>query len=94
VDFALQAVAQARRRLVRKGIPGEVRVGDVSRLETVQGSYDLVLDIGCYHGLDQWGKLPILSKLKHEPNTHLGGANASFVACDRFYLFCRMQCTG
>jgi SAM-dependent methyltransferase len=53
VDFALQAVAQARRRLEEDGIPGEVRVGDVSRLESVQGAYDLVLDIGCYHGLAQ-----------------------------------------
>ena len=53
VDFALKAVMAARRRLSREGISGEVRAGDVSRLELVQGSYDLVLDIGCYHGLDQ-----------------------------------------
>src|SRR5690606_35007417 len=51
VDYALKAVAAARRRLARAGISGEVRSGDGSRLEVVRGSYDLVLDIGCYHGL-------------------------------------------
>lgn len=51
VDFAIQAVAKARRKLADAGIHGEVRSGDVSRLDVVQGDYDLVLDIGCYHGL-------------------------------------------
>jgi SAM-dependent methyltransferase len=51
VDFAIQAVAKARRKLEEAGIPGEVRSGDVSRYETVRGAYDLALDIGCYHGL-------------------------------------------
>ena len=51
VDFAQRAVAEARRKLDQAGITGEVRAGDVSSLEIVQGQYDLVLDIGCYHGL-------------------------------------------
>jgi SAM-dependent methyltransferase len=51
VDFAIKAVAEARKKLEKDGLSGEVLVGDVSRIETVQGSYDLVLDIGCYHGL-------------------------------------------
>lgn len=51
VDFAIKAVSEARRKLAKAGIHGEVRPGDVSRLEVVQGEYDLVLDIGCYHGL-------------------------------------------
>lgn len=51
VDFVLKAVTQARRRLAGAGLSGDVRSGDVSRLDTVRGSYDLVLDIGCYHSL-------------------------------------------
>lgn len=51
VDFAMQAVRSARLRLKREKIPGEVRNGDVSRYEVVRGKYQLVLDIGCYHGL-------------------------------------------
>lgn len=52
VDFAVKAVAAARDKLSREGIPGEVRAGDVSRLAVVQGEYDLVLDIGCFHALE------------------------------------------
>ncbi len=55
VEFAIKAVAAARKKLHAAGISAEVRMGDVSRLETVQGSadhrYNLVLDIGCFHGL-------------------------------------------
>jgi SAM-dependent methyltransferase len=51
VDFAIKAVVKARQKLARAGIQGEVRSGDASQLETVWGVYDLVLDIGCYHGL-------------------------------------------
>lgn len=51
VDFAIKAVRTARSRLADEGFPGEVRAGDVSRLDVVQGSYELVLDIGCYHAL-------------------------------------------
>lgn len=58
VDFALHAVRTARKKLREAGLHGEVRQGDVSRLETVQPAsgqpgYDLVLDIGCYHGLPE-----------------------------------------
>lgn len=51
VDFAIKAVLEAKSKLMEVGIPGEVRSGDVSRLEVVEGEYDLALDIGCYHGL-------------------------------------------
>lgn len=56
VDFALKAVTAARRKLASAGIKGDVRSGDVSRLDVVQGSYDLALDLGCYHGLDRPAK--------------------------------------
>lgn len=60
VDFAIKAVTAARRKLSASGIPGDVRVGDVTRLETIQAAkaarYDLVLDIGCYHTLAADGR--------------------------------------
>lgn len=61
VDFALRAARMARRKLREAGLPGEVRQGDVTRLETVQPiagqpGYNLVLDIGCYHGLPDAGR--------------------------------------
>ena len=51
VDFALRAVNLARRRCSRAGVRAELRVGDVSRLDVLSGTFDLILDIGCYHGL-------------------------------------------
>jgi SAM-dependent methyltransferase len=56
VDFVARATAAARRRLARAGIQGEVRTGDVTRLAATHGSYQLVLDIGCYHGLPPLGR--------------------------------------
>lgn len=51
MDFALRAVNQARRRLSSAGYPAHVLLGDASKMAGVEGPFDLVLDIGCYHGL-------------------------------------------
>ena len=51
VDFALRAVETARRRLAWEQLPGEIRLGDASRTAHQGSGYDLVLDIGCLHGL-------------------------------------------
>jgi SAM-dependent methyltransferase len=57
VDFALHAVETAKRKLSRAGLAGSVQVGDVSRLEPLEGPFDLVLDIGCYHSLTGSGRV-------------------------------------
>jgi len=59
VDFAWRAVTKARQRLKQAGLVGEVLVGDVARVK-VAGVFDLVLDIGCYHGL------PVQSRLEYQ----------------------------
>jgi cyclopropane fatty-acyl-phospholipid synthase-like methyltransferase len=53
VDFVTRAVHSAQRRIRRAGMSGlaEVHRDDVARLEGVDGPFDLILDIGCYHGL-------------------------------------------
>jgi cyclopropane fatty-acyl-phospholipid synthase-like methyltransferase len=65
VDFAIRAVWSARRKLANAGLRSQeraqVRRGDVTRFEDVRGKgpnpfYDLVLDIGCYHGLSADGR--------------------------------------
>jgi SAM-dependent methyltransferase len=56
VDFAARATYVARKRLAHAGIQGDVRTGDVTRPETTRGSYHLVLDIGCFHGLSSAGR--------------------------------------
>lgn len=52
VDFSPMAIAQARKKA--KGVKGATFVeGDVSQLSRlgIDGPFDLVLDIGCFHGL-------------------------------------------
>lgn len=52
VDFARRAIQIARRKARQAGVSIDLRVGDVTRLEGVSGPFDLILDIGCFHGLD------------------------------------------
>jgi SAM-dependent methyltransferase len=63
VDFALRAVEIARRRLVWEQLRGEVRLGDVAKIESLGSGYDLVLDIGCLHGLSEAARRAYLSGL-------------------------------
>lgn len=56
VDFAWRAVLLARRRLRKAGFQAEVHQGDVTRLRRLQGGFNLILDIGCFHGLSESGK--------------------------------------
>jgi SAM-dependent methyltransferase len=51
IDFAVRAVNQARRRMKKAGFAANVLLGDANRMAGVSGPFDLVLDIGCYHGL-------------------------------------------
>jgi cyclopropane fatty-acyl-phospholipid synthase-like methyltransferase len=51
IDFSGHAVRSARKRLLQIGSNGEVFHGDVSHQLPVEGYFDLILDIGCYHDL-------------------------------------------
>jgi SAM-dependent methyltransferase len=51
VDFVPRAIEQARRKARQAGVSVDLRVGDVTRLDGISGSFDFVLDLGCYHGL-------------------------------------------
>ncbi len=53
VDFSPKAIELARDKAQRAGINSEFHVGDVSRLDFLRESFDLILDIGCLHGLDR-----------------------------------------
>jgi SAM-dependent methyltransferase len=53
VDFAPGAIAIARSRAAASGSPARFTTGDVTRLREagVTGRFDLVIDVGCYHGI-------------------------------------------
>lgn len=51
VDFAPRAITLARRKLQQAGLQADLRVADVTRLDGIEGPFDLALDIGCFHGV-------------------------------------------
>jgi len=53
VDASRRAIALARRKAAEAGVSCDFRVGDVSRLDRIApaGSFDLAIDIGCFHSL-------------------------------------------
>jgi SAM-dependent methyltransferase len=54
IDFTPKAIDAARDKAQRAGVTVDFRVGDVTRLDSlgVREPFDLVLDLGCFHGLD------------------------------------------
>lgn len=56
VDFAVQAIQTARQRAKHSGHAIAFRLGDVSNLSGISGSFSLIYDIGCFHALDAIGR--------------------------------------
>ncbi len=56
VDFAVRAILEARRKAREAGVQADLRLGDVTRLGALAGPFDLILDIGCFHGLPAGGR--------------------------------------
>jgi SAM-dependent methyltransferase len=51
IDFVPSAIAQARRKAVQAKATCTFRVGNVTRLTPDLYNRDLILDVGCFHGL-------------------------------------------
>jgi SAM-dependent methyltransferase len=51
VDFSPLAVKKAKENIDRAGLKADVYTADVSNLPFLHKQFDLILDIGCYHGL-------------------------------------------
>lgn len=65
VDFVPRAIRQARQKAHAAGLVVDFRLADVTRLGDIPVPYDLVLDIGCFHGLSPAGKSAYLKQLEH-----------------------------
>jgi len=58
VDLAARAIRQARRTAEEEaGLTVKFHTADVTRLDFLQPPFDLALDIGCFHALDDEGWL-------------------------------------
>jgi SAM-dependent methyltransferase len=64
IDFARRAVHLALRKVRQLGLIADFRLGDVTHLDGLIGSYDLILDIGCLHNLDDPGRQAYLHHVK------------------------------
>ena len=51
IDFAQRAIQIAKRKARAAGVQADLHVGDVTKLKS-NGQFDLALDIGCFHGLE------------------------------------------
>jgi len=63
VDFAPRAVKLARRKVSESGVRAEVLVRDMTKLEGIDGPFDLAFDLGCFHGLPEKGRDDYLTQL-------------------------------
>ena len=65
VDFALKAILEARHKAARAHVQADFFLADVTRLDGIAGPFDLVLDIGCFHGLPDAGKDAYAVRMQH-----------------------------
>jgi SAM-dependent methyltransferase len=70
VDFSPKAIELAQDKAQRAGVNVELHLGDVSRLDFLHEPFDLILDIGCLHGLDHASRMRYAEQLQRL--THRG----------------------
>jgi cyclopropane fatty-acyl-phospholipid synthase-like methyltransferase len=74
VDFTRRAIRRARQKARDNRVTVELRVDDVTHLKDIQGKFDLILDMGCFHSLPD-AKRPAyidnISRLLAETGTFL-----------------------
>lgn len=64
VDFSPKAIELAREKAQRANVKMDFQLGDVSRLDFLRESFDLILDIGCLHGLDRESRTRYAEQLR------------------------------
>lgn len=64
VDFSFLAISRAKRKSARLHLPINWICADVSNLSVIQETFNLILDIGCFHGLSHSQKNKYIHQLK------------------------------
>ncbi len=80
VDFVAKPIRAARKKARQAQVEVDFRVGDVTQLSDIEGPFDLILDIGCYHSLSPKGMEAYRSNV-----TRLLGQGGTFM----LYVFFR-----
>jgi cyclopropane fatty-acyl-phospholipid synthase-like methyltransferase len=63
VDFAPRAIKLAQQKLKETGVQAELAVNDVTKLDGINGPFDLAFDLGCFHTIPQDGRPDYLNQL-------------------------------
>ena len=64
IDFSPQAIELARDKARRASVELDLHLGDVSRLDFLRDPFDLILDVGCLHGLDRESRTRYAEQLR------------------------------
>ncbi len=64
VDIARLAIARSRRKARRAGVQARFLVADVTDLPPDLGPFDLALDVGCFHSLDEQARRGYAASLR------------------------------
>lgn len=51
VDFSRRAIQTAKKKAQYNDVHVDLRLEDVTRLDSITGRFDLILDMGCFHSL-------------------------------------------
>jgi ubiquinone/menaquinone biosynthesis C-methylase UbiE len=62
IDFVPRAIQIAKRKIKNANVQADLQVGDVTKLNGIDGPFDLALDMGCFHGLEK--RIDYLNQLK------------------------------
>lgn len=57
VDFVGKAIRAAKRKAQQAGVMVDFRTANVTNLTGIEGPFDFILDIGCYHNLPAAGMM-------------------------------------
>jgi len=63
VDFAPRAIKIARQKLNQAGVGATLLIKDATKLQEINGPFDLAFDLGCFHGIPQDEKPKYLERL-------------------------------
>lgn len=64
VDFVGRAIQTARRKARQAGVQVKFYLDDVTRLKGIAGPFNLILDIGCFHNLQESDKKTYIQNLE------------------------------
>ena len=63
VDFAPRAIKLARQKASKAGVQAEFLVRNATKLQGIDGPFDLGFDLGCFHGIPQKGRAKYMEQL-------------------------------